>query len=217
DRAAFQKVFALLRAHEVPVPDFEVWFGAYRNLFRGMIDLSRQTHREANFEQVLRWLLIRFAVPIEGKVSFRELVELFYGEYHSCRRVYPEVPSTLQRLQSMNVRMGVISNTTNPSFIKEAERKASGLDSYFDFALYSSDLPYRKPHPSIFELALARLQYEPAEVLFVGDQPRMDILGAQGVGMRAAWINRRGDALPDGVKPDYTFTTLDGLLEIHVG
>ncbi len=62
--------------------------------------------------------------------------------------------------------MGVVSNTTNPRFMKENEMQAAGLKPYFEFTIYSSDTPYRKPHPSIFELAIESLDMKPEEILF---------------------------------------------------
>ena len=110
--------------------------------------------------------------------------------------------------------MGVVSNTTNPRFMKENEMKAAGLEPFFDFAIYSSDTPYRKPHPSIFQLAIESLKLKPEEILFVGDNIRLDIVGAQNVGMKSAWINReRKNNSIDG-EPDYELHSLTDLLRI---
>lgn len=116
----------------------------------------------------------------------------------------------------MGARMGIISNTTNPVFMKEKEMQAAGLKPFFEFAIYSSDTPYRKPHPSIFELAMTHLGMKPAEILFVGDNISMDVIGAQGVGMKSAWLNRGGKKLPADVNPDYELHSLEDLLRIDL-
>ena len=88
----------------------------------------------------------------------------------------------------------------------------SGLKDYFDFAIYSSEVPFRKPHPSIFQLAISRFQLEPEEILFVGDSLSADILGAQAVGMKTAWLNRKkkqGESCSD-----YELGSLEDLLRI---
>ena len=36
----------------------------------------------------------------------------------------------------------------------------------------------------------------PREALFVGDRPDIDVIGAQGVSMDVAWINRAREPLP---------------------
>ena len=109
--------------------------------------------------------------------------------------------------------MGIISNTTNPVAIKELELKNSGLKKYFDFAIYSSGFPFRKPHPSIFQLAISQFQLPPSEIIFVGDSPSTDILGAQSVGMKTAWINRKKEQTD--ISPDYELSSLEDLLQIH--
>ena len=114
----------------------------------------------------------------------------------------------------MGVRMGVVSNTTNPRFMKENEMQAAGLKPYFEFAIYSSDTPYRKPHPSIFELAIENLNMKPEEILFVGDNISMDVIGAKNVGMKSAWINRERKNIPAGCEHDYELHSLEDLFQI---
>jgi putative hydrolase of the HAD superfamily len=45
----------------------------------------------------------------------------------------------------------------------------------------------RKPERGIFDLTLGRLGVTPAEAVFVGDHPEIDIRGARDAGMRAIW------------------------------
>jgi leucyl aminopeptidase len=55
---------------------------------------------------------------------------------------------------------------------------------------------------------------QPREVLHVGDDPWLDVVGAAGVGMRTCWINRRGEDWPsDLAPPDLEFTTLSALAD----
>ena len=149
-----------------------------------------------------------------GKSDFDDLLKIYYDEIYSYRKVYPEMIETLVALQKAGIRMGIVSNTTNPGFMKDYEQSLLRLDPYFEFSIYSSEVPYRKPHPSIFQLALARLKLEPSEVLFVGDNLSADIVGAQSVGMPTAWVNRKGKALPSGVIPDYEIKTATELLTL---
>jgi len=71
----------------------------------------------------------------------------------------------------------------------------------------------RKPHPAIFERALAALEVEPENTLFVGDRLFEDVRGAAELGMttvQALWY--RADDHPDGAEPDHqAFTQLDVL------
>jgi putative hydrolase of the HAD superfamily len=82
-----------------------------------------------------------------------------------------------------------------------------------DAIVLSSDVGKRKPHPAMFERALAELDAGPDEALFVGDRLDADVLGASRVGMRtvqALWF--RADDVHVDVEPDFqAFTQMDVL------
>jgi len=214
DRAAFLKVKEFLEDKRVALPQFEVLFSDYQELFYGLIKESRLTHREVNFETVLRYLFFKYGIEIDNIATYKEILTVYYKVIHGVRKIYPDVVSTLDQLHQAGVRMGIVSNTTNPSFIKEEELRLTGLDKYFEFAVYSSSVPYRKPHPSIFDGVVSRLQVNLNEVLFVGDNLIMDVQGPQSIGMPAAWLNRNKSSLLDGISPDYQITNLRELLQI---
>jgi putative hydrolase of the HAD superfamily len=86
-----------------------------------------------------------------------------------------------------------------------------GIRPYFDFILTSAACSYRKPHPRIFELALANWYLLPAEAVMVGDSLTADVQGAQNVGMFGVWLNRRADPqmeMQESVRPDASLTSL---------
>lgn len=214
DRAAFLQLFSFMKDKNLVLPDFEEAFNIYQDLFYGMIEISRETHREACFDLVLKHLLFRYHIDLHGKTSLEELLHVYYKEIYSCRRVYPDTVPVLEELKSLGVRIGIITNTTNPGFMKDYERKSMGLDGYFEFAIYSSEVPYRKPHPSIFCLAVDRLDLDIKDVLFVGDDLWSDIEGAQGIGMKTVWLNRHQVAPTDNVRPDYEIQALTDMFKL---
>lgn len=214
DRSPFLKMFTFLREKGVSLPDHDDFYRTYRELFYKLIAESKQTHREACFDSVLKFLLLKYSIDITGKTTVDEILRNYYREIYSTRKIFPDVVLTLKTLQSRGLRLGIISNTTNPPFMKDHERESSGLDPYFEFSIYSSGVPYRKPHPSIFKLAASRLQLKEQEILYVGDDPQNDVVGAQKVGMSAVWVNRDDDKLPDGIQPEFEVRALTDLLEI---
>ncbi|NIQ03481.1 MAG: HAD-IIIA family hydrolase [Nitrospinaceae bacterium] len=214
DRVPLELIHDHLAGLGFTVPDFQKFYDTYHDLFFGMIEISRVTHREARFDHVLQYLLAQNDIHLNGKVRLQDLLKMYYEKIYSRRRVFPEVIETLASLKNSGIAMAVVSNTTNPGSMKDYEQTLMGLDSYFQFSIYSSEVPYRKPHPSIFQLALDRLNMKPEEVLFVGDNLRMDVQGAQSVGMKAAWLNRKGRALTDPVEPDYTLQSLAEILKL---
>ena len=216
DQTALRRVYDCLQEQGFTLPGFQQWYDTYHRLFFGMIEISRPTHREARFDHVLNFLLMQSNIQLNEKVRFEDLLKIYYDEIYSHRKVYPEMIETLIALQEAGIRMAIISNTTNPGFMKDYEQSLMGLDSYFEFSIYSSEVPYRKPHPSIFQLALARLNLNPSEVLFVGDNLIADVEGAQGVGMPTAWANREGKVLPSDMNPDYEIKSATELLNLPI-
>ena len=215
DRAAFLEMMKFLKDQGVKLPEFELIFSEHQDLFYGLIKESRQSHREVNFETVLRQLFFKYSIQIEGRVSWKEILTVYYKVIHSVRLVYPDVVSTLKTLAESGTRMGIISNTTNPEFIKEEELRQTKLSAYFEFAIFSSSAPYRKPHPSIFNAAISRLNMKAENILFVGDDLKTDVMGAQSVGMQTAWLNRGLSKLVENITPHYQITSLSELLVIE--
>ncbi|MGY0557838.1 MULTISPECIES: HAD family hydrolase [unclassified Lysobacter] len=94
-----------------------------------------------------------------------------------------------------------------------------GLMHLFAFQLGASEHGAAKPAASIFHAACDQLGVAAQYVLHVGDDPRMDVVGAHRAGLRTCWINR-----PDAsgktrswqrsdIRPDLEFSTLAALAD----
>jgi putative hydrolase of the HAD superfamily len=99
-----------------------------------------------------------------------------------------------------------------------ADLDAIGLAHLFRFSLSASDFGSAKPAPQIFHAACAQLDLAPAEVLHVGDDPALDVIGAKRAGLRCAWLNRSlaawSNAAPaSAIEPDLIVRNLTELVE----
>ena len=119
----------------------------------------------------------------------------------------------LEALRGRGLKTGLVSNATDPGWLLRVDLERQGLAPYLDSVVFSSEVGKRKPHPAIFERALAELGVEPEQALFVGDRLYEDIGGAAGLGMttvQAIWF--RADEGPDEIEPDFqAFTQMDVL------
>src|SRR5271163_979447 len=107
-----------------------------------------------------------------------------------------------------HLRVGLISNFDD-SETGHLIMADTGIRELFDAIIISADTGYRKPNPLIFKKILAMMRLEPADILFVGDTARDDVLGSKGVGMHSAWIRTRDRELPEGVPaPDIVIADL---------
>lgn len=121
----------------------------------------------------------------------------------------PEVPTLFAGLKERGVRIGVLSNTI---WSREYHRGIFARDGVLDLIdgdVYSSEIPYVKPHPEAFGAAMAAVGVgDPGACVYVGDRPYEDVHGAQRVGMRAILVPHSDippdqqvpvDVTPDGV------------------
>ena len=120
--------------------------------------------------------------------------EEIYAEWAACRHfeLYDDVAPTLKELSSRGIRMGLISNSHRCLDSFQTHFELNGLIAG---ALSSAEHGYMKPHPSIFESALALLGVTAAESVMVGDNLSHDIEGARRVGMHGILVQRSTDAV----------------------
>ena len=92
-----------------------------------------------------------------------------------------------------HVPIGIISNGGVTT--QTAKWQAAGLDQVVPRNCYwiSEEIGIEKPDPSIFVFASHQLGVEPSECLFVGDQPEIDIAGAQSAGLAAKCVTGPND------------------------
>lgn len=116
-------------------------------------------------------------------------------------------------LRNLKERRYLLATATNRAFGGDrfrADLQEAGLDPGWDAHSVSVEVGYLKPHPAVFEHALAQLGVAPGEALMVGNSLAEDIAGAQQLGMRTAWRRSKPDA--QNVTPDFTFYEPLGLL-----
>ena len=128
----------------------------------------------------------------------------------------PDAVAVLTALRARGLRTGLLSNTHWPRALHERWLAAAGLLELLDVRLYTSDMGHMKPHPQAFQALLDAVGVAAHEAVFVGDRPRDDVSGAQGIGMRAVLLTGRPVEAWD-VVPDATLTALAGLVELVDG
>src|SRR3546814_3770116 len=93
-----------------------------------------------------------------------------------CRHVVA-VPGAadLVRALSEQLRVGIVSNTHDAAMVAGLLMDL-GLSDVVHAVVLSVDHGYRKPHPSIYQVALDALSVTAPEPVFVGDSLRADYL-----------------------------------------
>ncbi len=119
--------------------------------------------------------------------------------------LFDDVEPVLARLQQRHrLLLGTVSNGF-------ADLDKIGLARHFQTSIAAHSFGCAKPDPSIFQAACAALNVTPEETVYAGDDPLLDVVGAQQAGLRAVWINRFDRVLPAGVSAQASCTSLHEL------
>jgi putative hydrolase of the HAD superfamily len=123
-------------------------------------------------------------------------------------RPYPDVLPALGELRERGLTLVVASNwdCSLPDWLEPA-----GITELVDGVVTSAEVGAPKPHPRVFERALAIAGVAPSEALHVGDKVDNDVRGAAAAGVRAILVQRVGDP-PEGVETVRSLQELPALL-----
>ncbi len=101
--------------------------------------------------------------------------------------LFDDVLSTLKILKEQNLILGLLSNIDRD--MKPICRELS-LEPYINFIVTSGEVGVDKPKPPIFLAALQQARVVASEAVHVGDQYKLDVIGAIGVGITPILIDR---------------------------
>jgi len=171
--------------------------------------LTRQRTGEFSVDEAVR----RF-VSERGLEPDRSFVETFRANAVEMVEEFvvplPGVKRMLETLRRRGIAVAVLSNGWNPLQARKAMQAGFGGP-----VLVSSEIGERKPQAGAFDLLAARLGTPPDQTWYVGDDPHVDVAGAQDAGMGAIWINWERKEYPKELAPpQHTIRTFDELLEL---
>jgi putative hydrolase of the HAD superfamily len=170
------------------------------------------TMEELEYPPLVRQLLADRGIAVSDDELARFL-EAEHAEWTPARRMGATTHALLESLRNRGLRLGLVSNAFDPPYLLQRDLVDAGVAERIDYAVFSSELGKRKPHPEIFVRALSALDVRPEAAVFVGDRLYEDVGGASAVGMttvQALWF--RADENPDGIEPDFqAFTQMDVL------
>jgi putative hydrolase of the HAD superfamily len=138
------------------------------------------------------------------------LLNDYRAGFPSACLLFPDAAQTLSSLRVSGLKLGLI---TNGSVRMQSGKLAClALSPMFDTILISDAEGICKPDRQIFLRALERLNANPAQAVFVGDHPEVDVAGARAAGMQAIW--RRDPAVSRVVEADAVIEELGDLLTL---
>ncbi|MDX1486839.1 MAG: HAD family hydrolase [Acidiferrobacterales bacterium] len=153
-------------------------------------DTRKRLHDQSRISRVDLWRAVYAA--FEREPDLAQLVS-WEGEYWQTVNRYtapfPEAVAVLEQLQP-RYGLGLVSNTQGQ--VNDAGHRLHEfpeLARFFGVAIFAGEggIP-AKPDPKPFQLCLERVGVKPQAAVYVGDDLRIDVGGARGVGMQPVWL-----------------------------
>jgi len=168
-----------------------------------LIELDRDGY--APRTSVFTGVITRFSLP-SGMAE--TLSNDYRAGFPNACLLFPDAAETLSCLRTSGLKLGLITNGS----VRMQSRKLQclALSPWFDTILISEAEGISKPDRQIFHRALDRLNTNPAQAVFVGDHPEVDVAGARAAGMQAIW--RRDPNVSRMVEADGVIDELGDLL-----
>jgi putative hydrolase of the HAD superfamily len=149
-----------------------------------------------------------------GVTATEEFLASYYQMWDPHTLTDPEAAPLMRGLRERGIRIGVLSNTMWPRAAHERVFLRDQVLELIDGAVYSSEIPWVKPHPEAFRAAMAAVgEHDPAACVFVGDRPYDDVHGAKSVGMRAVLVPNSDVPAFEAAVPDAVITSLAELMD----
>jgi putative hydrolase of the HAD superfamily len=112
--------------------------------------------------------------------------EAFLKPIFDLARLDPDALSLLESIRQRGIKAAIVSNTPwgSSASVWRKELARHGLLERVDASVFCGDVGWRKPNPAPFQRALELIHVAPADAIFVGDDARWDVIGAQNAGLR---------------------------------
>jgi len=152
---------------------------------------AREPHRAHDFTY------LRIASLAEHAREFgydEDIAERAFEIFFTARNQIDLFEDVLPGLERLRARfpLGTLSNGN-------ADLGRIGLTQFFSISLNARGVGAAKPDRRCFEQLARELQVEPGQLLYVGDDPMLDVAAARAVGLRTAWMNRSAVLWPSGL------------------
>jgi 2-haloalkanoic acid dehalogenase type II len=141
----------------------------------------------------------------EEEVAHRAF-EVFFAARNELD-LFADVRPALERLRTRYL-LATFSNGN-------ADLARVGLADFFVVSLNARQIGVGKPHPRCFERIAEELRVSLHEIVYVGDDPILDVEASRAAGLRSAWVNRFDQQWPATLAPaDITVTNCTQLAEL---
>ena len=137
----------------------------------------------------------------EFNFEYDEFYQYYYENLVKVIKPYSGAKEFLEKLIEKKINFGIVTNGGKYQYEKV---KNTGLEGKYNFLIASEIFGSSKPNIKIYLETLRQLKLTDLDVeniLFIGDNPYTDIIGAQRIGFKTAWIKMDDNDYPDDLSP----------------
>lgn len=176
---------------------------------RILFDLYGEKGIEYNriFQEFLRKTIgkIDYRILAKGIVAYRR-AQIAYV------KPYPGTVKTLIKMKEKGMKLGIVSDA--PSVNAWIRLVEMNIGDFFDVVITLHETGKKKPSKVPFLKAIKEIGVKPENVLFVGDWPERDIMGAKALGMKTAFAKYGSSKKVRKHGADYELDKIEDLLKI---
>lgn len=207
---SLKQMFNILKINGIK-EDFNEFISAYTKarieLYQKADIQNEEPHFNLRVVRALQYLGYNYSknspVIIESTLAFCK-------EFMKYVRIDEDAKKILTILNK-KYKLGIVSNFAIPECVQKLLQE-NKIEKFFSVIIISGAVNKRKPSSEIFKIALNSLEVLGSEAVFVGDTLDADIKGAQNVGMKTIFIERRNQKEKAYIHPDKTIKKLGDLL-----
>ena len=136
------------------------------------------------------------------------LAEAGFDVFFAERNRVTLFDDAISSLEFLSARYPVVALSNG-----NADIERIGIKRYFRASISAQQFGVGKPDARIFHAAASAVDVSPENVLHIGDDARLDVLGALNAGMQTVWLNREGAEWAHTEKPHLTVRSLAQLCD----
>lgn len=159
----------------------------YGEIARRPLSLRSKEEKTALYIEHQRIMLREAGIEADDKLVLSLLHKM--QQFQMNLVLFDDAAPAMNELKSRGLILGLISNVEQDMTATLNKLK---LTVWLEIIVTSQDAGANKPQPEIFQEALKQAGVQPSEAIYVGDQYQVDIIGANGAGMKGILIDRTG-------------------------
>jgi len=166
---------------------FESFFSLYQQINHQLWEdyqygkIDQQTLRETRFKKIFD------AIEVVGP-------HIEFGDefLHRTPRKTKMIPGAIELIEKLATKYPLFVLTNGFSDVQNIKISGSGLKGYFEHIITSEQANAKKPDAVFYQYALSLAKCKPEEALMIGDHEKIDVWGAEQVGIPAIHFCENG-------------------------